>query len=65
MTVHGTSDYSIVSINILLICITRRNAGVDSLDTAATRLVGDVKDRARDEMEGRTGETDSEMSGTD
>ena len=39
--------------------------GADSFDTIATHLVGDVKDRARDEMAGRTGETDSEMSGAD
>ena len=38
-------------------------AGADSLDTIATHLVGDVKDCARDEMAGRTGEMDSEMSG--
>ena len=51
--------------NTLLIFVTRQNAGVDSLDMANTHLVGDAKDHVHDELEGRTGETDSEMSGAD
>ena len=42
-----------------------RNAGVIDEAKQVTRLVGGAKDRARDEMAGRTGETDSEMSGVE
>jgi len=43
----------------------RRSAGIIDNAKQVTSLVGDAKDRARDEMAGRTGETDSEMSGVD
>ena len=34
-------------------------------DGGVLHLVGDAEDRAHDELEGRTGETDSEMSVAD
>ncbi|KAF8814137.1 hypothetical protein BYT27DRAFT_7266802 [Phlegmacium glaucopus] len=39
-----------------------RNAGVPEDLEPVTRIVGDVEEQLRDELEGRTGETDSEMS---
>ena len=36
------------------------NAGAANSSSAQPTLVGDALERARDEMEGRTGETDSE-----
>jgi len=38
-----------------------RNAGVAENIEIKQTLTGDVRDRTRDELEGRTGETDSEM----
>ena len=38
-----------------------RNVGVAENIEIKQTLTGDVRDRARDELEGRTGETDSEM----
>ncbi|KAF8806878.1 hypothetical protein BYT27DRAFT_7292287 [Phlegmacium glaucopus] len=40
----------------------RRNAGVPEDLEPVTQIVGDVEERLRDKLEGRTGETDSEMS---
>lgn len=37
-----------------------RNAGVLETFTVKQTLIGEMKDRARNELEGRTGETDSE-----
>ena len=41
------------------------SAGIIDNAKQVTSLVGDAKDCAHDEMAGRTGETDSEMSGVD
>ena len=46
----------------MLIRISRWNSGVVDKDTPATRLTGEAEDRARDELAGRTGEIDSEVS---
>jgi hypothetical protein len=37
-----------------------RNAGVVDISTAKQALVGEARERARRDLEGRTGETDSE-----
>ena len=46
----------------MLIRISRRNSGVVDKNAPAARLTGEAEDRARDELAGRTGETDSEVS---
>ena len=42
-----------------------RNAGVTEASSAQPTLVGNALERARDELEGRTGETDSEAEEED
>ena len=46
----------------MLIRISRRNSGVVDKNAPAARLTGEAEDRAHDELAGRTGETDSEVS---
>ncbi|KAF8953161.1 hypothetical protein BDZ97DRAFT_1873705 [Flammula alnicola] len=43
----------------------RRNAGVTENIEMKQTITGAAKDRIRDELEGRTGETDSEMEAED
>jgi hypothetical protein len=64
MIVHSKSlVFSELDIHISF--STSRNAGFIPLEITTARLTGNVKDRARDELAGRTGETDSEMSGAE
>jgi hypothetical protein len=59
---HGELFIQLLLLSLNSDSVFSRNAGVVDEAKQVTRLVGDAKDRARDEMAGRTGETDSEMS---
>jgi len=42
--------------------MSRRNSGIVDEKAPTARLTGEAEERARDELAGRTGETDSERS---